>query len=187
MNYILFIDTETTGLPPKIWNSYNDPQWDSCKMIQIAWELWNPIDNTMISAECFTIKPNFIISPESTAIHGITQDCANETGVKLFKIWRKLEEILPNVATIVAHNIGFDNKIILSELFRSREYELFNQWRNINKKCTMIMGTEPGKKWPKLAELYEKLFEEKPNCRLHSADADVYLCSKIYFKLLNKI
>lgn len=186
MNNILFIDTETTGLPPKKYTSYNDPDWEHCHLVQIAWELRDPDTEELINSECFTIKPNnFIIPLESTNIHGISHEYALQNGVELSEVWIKLKELLPIVEIIVAHNIYFDNKIILSELFRNEEYELFKLWREKQRKCTMIMGTPPGQRWLKLAALYEKLFGEKPDGQLHTADADVAICSKIYFKLIN--
>lgn len=187
MSLLLFIDTETTGLPPRNWNSYDDDVWDSCRLVQIAWELWDPILFKLIDSQCHIIKPNnFTIPIESTNIHGITHEDAIQNGVHITHIWNLLNQYINSVNTIVAHNINFDNKIVISELYRSKNFDLLNLWKSKQKKCTMLMGTEKGKKWPKLADLYEKLFNEKPECRLHSADADVALCSKIYFQLIKQ-
>ena len=136
MNRLIFIDTETTGLPPSKYTSYGDDVWKSCRLVQIAWEIRDSETKELINSECFIIKPtDYIIPPESSAIHGISHDDAMTNGIKLFEIWRKLELYMSSISTIVAHNIYFDNKVILSELFRYKSPVIFTS------PCTFCVGS----------------------------------------------
>jgi len=193
--YTLIIDTETTGLVPKLDPFYyNNPEWKKCRIVQIAWELYDenitsdiPI---LIDKQCHTIKPDdFTIPLIASRIHGITDKIAEEEGVSIDTVFNILLEILEKTNKIVAHNIEFDSNVILSEIYRKDRSDLIELFNRANQVCTMKMGTLPGKKWPKLGELYERLFETKPECDLHRAENDVYICAKIYFKLtqMNKL
>jgi len=48
-----------------------------------------------------------------------------------------------------------------------------------------IMGANTCK-WYKLGELYRICFNEEPSILLHRAAADVAICSKIYFYLIQR-
>ena len=85
--------------------------------------------------------------------------------------------------------MNFDSKIIGSELVRNKlptslfSKELF---------CTMIASKNfceiPGKygfKWPKLSELYIKLFGEDFE-EAHNASADIEATAKCFWKLMDK-
>jgi DNA polymerase III epsilon subunit-like protein len=189
MSNILIFDTETTGFPPKNTN-YDSPSWDSCRLVQIAWELWHLSEcgiKSLIKSECYTIKPDGFTIPEKVSIiHGIYQENAINNGVPLKLVIDRLKEILPTINLIVSHNIDFDNKVVVSELYRAKEFDIYKKWRQIDKKCTMLMGTKKGEKWPKLSELYHRLFDRDPETKLHSADGDTFLCSQIYFKLFEQ-
>jgi len=192
---IFIFDTETTGFPPK--DPYGSSSWDSCRLVQIGWEVYGGSQgssqggsqgSSLINRESYIIRPDDFVIPEKVSlIHGIYQEDALKKGVPLSHVIERLKEILPTVNKIVAHNVVFDNKIIASELYRAKETELYKLWRNIEKCCTMLMGTQKGEKWPKLAELYERLFNKKPEGILHTADADTRICAEIYFRLISDV
>jgi hypothetical protein len=80
----------------------------------------------------------------------------------------------------------FDEKIVGAEFLRLG-YQ--NYLENKNKKCTMKSSTSfcrltgpYGQKWPKLQELYQKLFKKQYD-NAHSALADVRACAECYFEL----
>ena len=201
--YVLVIDTETTGLPQgRNVTSETYKKWDKARLVQIAWELYNP-SRECIQKECYIITPdNFEIPEVVVNIHGISTERAYNEGIALIDVLKKIHVILNNNPIIVAHNIQFDNDIILAELYRYQNKinnidlsnrnlleklqidDIIKLWLKCNKHCTMLMGTIPGEKWPKLANLYENCFGHKPEYEMHHADNDVRACADIYFHLL---
>jgi len=185
-------DTETTGLLPRNANNVSDSKmWESCRLVQIAWQKYDNAQN-LIDKQCFIIKPdNYIIPDNAANIHGITTDYAIDNGITIIELIKILSEVIEDVDIIVAHNINFDDLIIQSELYRYRAFDTYCQWSKIEKKCTMVMGKAAMKlkKWPKLIDLYQLCFLDipLPDVKLHSADADTMLCAEIYFNLISKL
>lgn len=182
-SYSLVIDTETTGLPPRFAIPSASEIWECCRLVQIAWELYDK-NGCHISSECYIIKPDgFHIPVSSTRIHGISHTHAEEHGVTLSFIWSRLYEILPRVKKLVAHNMAFDDRVVQSEMYRSSD-ELSNiiiaEWNRKEKVCTMMTAHKPGQKWAKLTELYETYFGTSPSGKMHRADADVRACADIF-------
>jgi DNA polymerase III alpha subunit (gram-positive type) len=75
----------------------------------------------------------------------------------------------------------FDKKIIASEFFRNNINTSLLNRTNI---CTMERSTNfcalPGYKWPKLSELYKKLFNEEFQ-EQHNAKHDIYTTHKCFW------
>ena len=182
----LFFDTETTGLPKRYNASIEDlDNWP--RIVQIAWLKYDDSGNFLSEHE-YIIKPNGFEIPESASrIHGITTKKALDLGVNLKPVLKEFSSEINKADKIIAHNISFDEKIVLSEFFRN------NIKHNLNitpKICTMQSSTNyckiPGRygkyKWPNLIELHNFLF----NCNFesaHNALADVQACAKCYFEL----
>ena len=117
--YVLVLDTETTGLAySRNVTAETYEKWDKARLVQIAWELYNP-SKECIQKKCYIIKPdNFEIPEVVVNIHGISTERAHNEGIPLIDVIKKLHVILNNNPVLVAHNIQFDNDIILSELYR---------------------------------------------------------------------
>lgn len=177
---ILIIDTETTGLPPRNTNPAMYTQWEKCRIVQIAWHIYD-YDGNLEEKVCLLVKPTFTIPESSTAIHGITQEMAEKNGVPMWKIMDMLQTRMPTISHVVAHNLDFDRKVLLSEMARLNDMELYNQFNALQGVCTMLHNTLPGQRWPKLGALYQRLFHRDPEGTLHQADTDVQLCAEIFF------
>ena len=87
---------------------------------------------------------------------------------------------------IVGHNIDFDKKILGAELIRLHRPDVMNSKRTY---CTMQAGTDfcriPGKygyKWPKLQELYIKLFGHDFD-GAHNAMSDIEATQECFWEL----
>ena len=175
----LVLDTETTGLAPRALPS-DTHSWQTCRIVEIAWEAYDPT-GALVEAKSFLVRPDgFNIPAESTRIHGITHDHACEEGVDISEVWDALDVLMPRVRRLVAHNMAFDDPVVQSEMMRSKHWGLYSQWIDKERYCTMLNGTIPGSRWPKLVDLYVRLFDKKPDAVLHRAGADVRICAEIY-------
>ena len=107
-------------------------------------------------------------------------------GKDLLVVLNALNREIDNSDILVAHNINFDSKIIGAEMIRR------NLTTNLFAKrlvCTMESSTnfcqipgDYGYKWPKLSELYIKLFGEDFQ-EAHNASADIEAAAKCFWKL----
>jgi DNA polymerase III subunit epsilon len=181
----LFFDTETTGLP-RNWKAPVTDLNNWPRMIQIAWILCDKTGNR-IESDDYIIKPeNFTIPVEASKIHGITTERAIDMGANLEKVLLAFSELVKQADFIVAHNISFDEKILGAELLRKRVRCDFEKKRKL---CTMKAATNycriPGPygyKWPKLSELYMRLFG-KGFEEGHDASVDINATEKCFWEL----
>ena len=198
LNYIMVFDTETTGLFSRNANPEHYQMFDNARMVEIAWDIYDKTGQ-LINRESYIITPQgFTISESSINIHGITNEMAHSTGVNIQVVFDRLEVILKDVVTIVAHNFSFDNAIILSELYRLNDISdglnkynnLIYDWLSKTHRCTMMMSMhiidKNHGKWHKLSALYRICFNCEPDGTLHRAAVDVEICAKIYFYLLRR-
>jgi DNA polymerase III alpha subunit (gram-positive type) len=182
---ILFFDTETSGLPRK-WNAPITQSSNWPRLVQIAWIVFNE-EGERISKSDYIIKhENFLIPVEASNIHRITTDKALSEGKDLIEVLNKFNIEIDNCNILVAHNMNFDSKIIGAEMIRK------NLTTNLFSKqliCTMEVSSAfckiPGNygyKWPKLSELYIKLFGEDFK-EAHNASSDIEATAKCFWKL----
>lgn len=181
----LFFDTETTGLP-RSWNAPVSDLDNWPRLVQIGWLKYDRAGKEILK-QSYIIKPdNFEIPAEVVKIHGISTKKANEAGIPLRKALKEFSADLKGSKFLVAHNMNFDEKIVGSELVRTRIKS--NLW-SIPKICTMHSTTgfcqipgPYGYKWPKLMELHEKLFGSSFD-NAHDALSDVSACARCFFEL----
>jgi DNA polymerase-3 subunit epsilon len=183
---ILFFDTETSGLP-KNWNAPVEQLDNWPRLIQLAWQVYD-LQGKLIEEEEYVIKPNgFEIPIEASNVHKITTQKAHEIGVDLSLILDIFSNAIKDSDLLVAHNYSFDYSIIGAELLRNG---LENNLKNKEYICTMKSSTDfcnisgpYGNKWPKLEELYYKLFQETFNA--HDALDDIRATSRCFWKLVS--
>lgn len=183
--YYLFFDTETTGIPA----NYNAPMSDINnwpRLVQLAWILCDE-DGNIIEKETVIIKPrNFVIPQSASSIHGISTERALNEGVDLKDALLNFSEKIKMSKVLVGHNISFDINIVGSELIRAN---LDCTVKNMKSICTMkssvnfcaISGYN-GYKWPKLEELYRKLFGKMFE-DAHDALADISATHDCFFEM----
>lgn len=198
-NIKLFIDTETTGLPLNNNLPYADlKNWPY--LVQAALIIED--DNYGILAKRnIILKPNGYTIPESaTKIHGISNERAVKNGEDRDKVISFLDLALYKSDIIIGHNVSFDLNVIKSEIIRTKGIEnaLFKKKKHIVID-TMKMGRNICKipnlsfhtrlslpnKYPKLDELYYKLFNKHFNNQ-HDAMADVQAAYDCYYELKRK-
>lgn len=103
---ILFVDTETTSLDPK-----------TGRIVEIAASLYCSQENRLIRSLCFILSDDTIkITPEITAINGITQKAIDELGVDFRSVFPLLyNNFVEKSDYLCAHNVPFDCAFIEAE------------------------------------------------------------------------
>jgi len=211
---ILVFDVETTGLLPNKTRgkaSGNEVPIESYPyIIQLSFVLYDIIESTAVITYNSYIKipENIEIPDRVSELTGINKQVCNENGKDIIEVIDKFYEAYMSAEVIVAHNIEFDEKMISIELQRNRQeflnkapycFTIFSKTyetlKGIQRYCTMKNGTElcaitveskTTKKWPKLSELHQKLFDVVPD-GLHNSMVDVNACLKCYLKMRHGI
>ena len=186
---ILIFDTETNGLPRNWKASLSDTDnWP--RIISIAWNKIAP-NGQLLSSNYAVIKPNgFSIDSASTTIHGISNEYAMQVGLSIKDVLLLFENELSDCHYLVAHNIDFDYAIAFAEFTRVEIST--TTLSSISKICTMKKSvdyckipTTKGYKYPKLNELYQKLFGISISNE-HNAKTDADACMKCFKELYNQ-
>lgn len=180
--YLIF-DTETTGL--------YEVGMPAPRLVQLAWQL-HDAQGALRNQATHIVKPEgFEIPFQATKIHGISDQRASQEGIPLAKAIEFFEHSLKEAQYLVGHNLEYDIRVL------SDEYKQLNKdcrlqelpVQDIMKESTAYMALPGGKggkyKFPKLIELYEKLFSIGfPSA--HDAAFDVAATAACFFALLQK-
>lgn len=192
---ILVYDTETTGLPDfKVRSS--DPS--QSHIVQLALLLLDD-EGREIKAESMIVKPDgWTIPPETTAIHGISQERAMDEGVHESDAVTAFLLMQGAAAIRVAHNESFDRRIMriaLTRLAMERDFIAAIEARPSYCTCNaatpivklppterMLNASFTGPKPPKLEECMRHFFgEDLPGA--HDAPVDARACARLYLHL----
>ncbi len=184
----LIFDTETTGLP----GIHNAPVTDVDnwpRLVQLAWVSYD-YRGKLVEAGNYIIKPEgFTIPFAAEKIHGISTERALKDGKDLKDVLEYFTAALEKTDWIVGHNVDFDLKIVGAEFIRN---EIPTKLFDIPSLCTKELSTDycaiPGgkggkHKWPTLAELYTRLFNEDFE-EAHNAAADVAATSRCFLEMI---
>jgi DNA polymerase-3 subunit epsilon len=193
---VLVFDTETTDLPL----DQNAPLSDSAKwpyIIQLSFMVFDTDTKEILeySDSIIQLNASVPISPESIAIHQITAQRSQNEGIPILEALVNLAEHMSEADVIVGHNILFDKRMLMVEMFRNKMKScLYRDNRAIPEYCTMKRTVELCKlpsinkktgevyknfKYPTLTELHSHLFNQKPR-GTHNAIADVMICLRCY-------
>lgn len=177
---LLFIDTETTGLPLDFKISPRESLSNWPYIIQIAWIIADN-DFNIIESRNFLRYPNeFTIPLDSIKIHGINNEYAKEHGISIYNIVGQFIMDLDGVNWIITHNADFDMNVLRAEFIRLNldfNIEKFNIFCSMKSEdiinfCEIKHQYREVFKWPKLNELYLKLFNSNID-DAHDASSDV--------------
>jgi len=215
-NLILVFDVETNGLIPK-----GEPILDLCPYIlQLSFIVYDVETHKILQKynNYINVNSKVKISAEIEKLTGITRAKCNG-GVVIVEALNALYEAYMKCSTIIAHNIEFDSKMIRIELARNPGRKTrhlcdllnsgYEKEHNKLRYCTMQQSLNmcnimvdaidkqgkpyQYKKFPKLSELYEKLF--KHNDKLYSIFNELIdffmfdkkICYKLEKKSLSQI
>jgi DNA polymerase III epsilon subunit-like protein len=181
----LFFDTETTGLPRR-WGAPVTELDNWPRLVQLAYIAYDADGNLLRSVDTLVKPVGFVIPEEAAKIHGVTTERALKEGRDLLEVLKEFRALLDGTRYLIAHNMGYDEKIIGAEFLRNGMTDIPP---SVIKICTMHSTTEycempgaRGYKWPKLAELHRKLFEADFE-GAHNALADVSATAKCFWEL----
>ena len=189
MKFLVF-DTETTGLPANA----NAPVSDSDnwpRMVQIAWQLHDE-NGDLIENYDYIIKPEgYDIPFNAQKIHGISTEKALAEGHDLKTVLDQFNAVLADNPILVGQNIAFDIPIVGAEFYRKSienhiaDLPLIDTAREGTNFCALPGGMGGGFKFPKLSELYEKLFGHGFD-EAHNAAADVNATAQAFWELVRR-
>ena len=194
---IFFFDTETSGfISGKI--PYNDPNQAWC--VQIGAILAN--QNEVFEELNIIIQSNGReINRHAEAVHGISAERADEEGVTELCAVNEFGPILRQADLIVCHNADFDWKFVYQLMQRTMDNKALTDearsafYLDLPRFCTMkdpaikkyvdARNVKGYIKWPKLIELYQKLFE-KDFENAHDAMADIVATKDCFYELIKR-
>ena len=199
---LLFIDTETNGLPKNRYAPYTSTDvWPH--VLQISWQIVDSDTWSVISDFDSFVKSRGNWNKDAERIHQIPESIVAKFGKEPVLVFQELANAIKESDVVVSHNMMFDKTVIMCEIQRLKEAgaafdpRLF--WRpGINEICTMNITQQfcgikfPNSndyKYPKLSELYSKLFEKDydiSGATLHNSKHDVsclVMCVKAMVKL----
>lgn len=181
--YLLFVDTETTGLPAR-WHRPYAEEWEWPSIAQLAWEIYAP-DGTLVKAEqAYLQVPANRLTPESEAVHGLTAELLAAQGQEPTAVLgRLLADLAQYRPRVIGHFLRLDFHVLGAALLRAG---LPNPLPGLPQFCTMQASPAARPQGPKrplrLHELHELLFHE-PMTRLHDAAVDAAATARCFFEL----
>ena len=185
-DYLLFIDTETSGLP-KRWDLPYSTKRNWPNAIQVSWVIYTRDGQQVKEQSRYIWEKDILLSPSAYKIHGLTKTFLQANGISrkdaLWLLTRDLKKYKP---MIVGHFIELDFHVVSADYFRAN---IQNPLIDIPSFCTMLatthMVTNPKVRFFKLGELYQLLFD-KPMQNQHNALADAKATAQVFFELIKR-
>jgi DNA polymerase-3 subunit epsilon len=185
-DYLLFIDSETSGLPKKWGLPYSAKNnWPFC--VQIAWVIYTKEGQKVKQENHFIKESDFKISRSAIKIHGITHAFLQAHGQRRHEVMKMLsDDVCQYQPLVVGHFMEFDYHMMSVDFYRSG---IENPVKKEITFCTMLATThlvkKPLLKFLRLGELYEILFET-PLKNQHDAQVDAKAASDCFFELIKR-
>ncbi len=184
--YLLFIDTEASGLP-KNWNLPYDSNnnWPYC--VQIAWCIYSKDGREIKSENHYVKNDDFTIADSATKIHGITRTLLQSKGECRKEILQRFCEDLEGYQPlVVGHFMQFDLHMLGADFFRESTE---NPLKKVCTFCTMRGSTHlirnPSVKFLRLDQLYQTLFHKGLENH-HNAMVDANATASCFFELVKR-
>lgn len=185
-DYLLFVDTETSGLPLD-WNKPYSLEGNWPYIVQLAWIIYSP-EGEVIKVENHYVKPkDFKISEISRKIHGISDGFLQEHGEERPAVMQCLyNDLMQYKPLVVGHFMQLDYHMMSLGFYRAG---LPNPLPHLRTFCTMKLTGDflgvPGQRYLRLPELYERLFR-KPMQHEHNALVDARSTAECFLELRSR-
>ncbi|EJF09933.1 3'-5' exonuclease [Pontibacter sp. BAB1700] len=181
--YLLFVDTETSGLP-KDWSMPYSARDNWPHIVQVAWEVYTR-QGEFVKSENFYIKPsNYEMNAVSERIHGISLEFLEMNGTGRYEALHLLQQDLIHYQPlVVGHFMQLDYKMLGLGFYRAG---LDNPLEHLPTFCTMLATNhfvrEARHRHMRLGELHMRLFGE-PLQNEHDARSDAHATARSFFEL----
>lgn len=174
-DYLLFIDTEASGLP----KNWSEPLTDTSNWpnaVQVAWIIYDK-DNNEVKRENHYISNNdFTISTDAQRIHGLTPEYLAANGINRVDVLKQLSADLEQYKPLlIGHFLKLDYYVLSADYHREN---LPNPMEKLPMFCTMLSSRylvrNPMPRQMRLDELYGMLFHidlKDAHHALHDAEA----------------
>lgn len=188
---IVVFDTETTGLLPKKKDATID---EYPYIVQLSFITFDLTENILTSIEVYDYYVNPPIPITNAFIHHITNEIAQQKGTTIRNALSVFQSVLHHSDICVAHNAQFDITVLDMEAKRNDMYfdypDIVCTMKETIDYCNLRVPSKHGggffKKYPKLLELSEKLFQEIPK-NLHNAKTDILVCLRCFMKWTHQV
>ena len=182
---LLFIDTETSGLPKK-WNAPYSKVNNWPFSVQISWLVYRKNGELIKKEDHFINDQDVKISPAALEIHGLTPQFLSENGEPRHEVMALLaEDIRRYNPLLVGHFMELDYHVISADFFRTG---IENPAETLPTFCTMLatrhLHIHPQPKYLKLGQLYQLLFH-RTLLNQHNAMNDATATAECFFELKN--
>ena len=200
---LLFIDTETNGLPANRYASYMDVQmWP--QILQVSWQILDSSTWSIVKEEDHFLKLREKWSTDAERVHQIPESLLARFGEEQETVFALLRRDIDSCDAIIAHNLAFDRTAILCEYQRlwssgQSQVRATDIWSMKKPQlCTMVLTKRfceirfpsgNDYKFPRLGELYVKRFGceyDISGASLHNAKHDVS-CLVLCYRALCKL
>ena len=182
--YLLFIDTETSGLPKKWHLPYNAPgNWPYA--VQVSWLVYTKEGQKIKEENHYVSDDDFEVSTAALRIHGLTTNFLQHTGIPLSKVLQLLSKDLDQYQPmVVGHFIELDYRVIGAGYYRQK---ISNPMESLSTFCimkaTQHLQQNPHSKFLRLGDLYQLLFKQPLLCQ-HNALVDAAATADCFFELV---
>ena len=187
----LFFDTETTGLP----RNYSAPttdldNWGAARLVQLGYILEDDKQGVISKGNLIVRPEGFVIPEAASNVHGITTERALKEGIGVKEAIYYFLGAARCADCLVGHNVTFDTHVVGAEFVRiwNKDYifgmKTFDTMKSSVDFCA-IEGAYGRYKWPKLMELYQKLFGREFE-DAHNSMADISATAECFWALREK-
>ncbi|MBC8082607.1 MAG: 3'-5' exonuclease [Hymenobacter sp.] len=181
--YVLFVDTETTGLP-RAWNKPYSAERNWPCIAQLAWEVYT-LEGQLVKAENHYLRvPAGRMQAAARAIHGLTPVFLEQHGeARLTVMQRFYNDLRTYAPLVVGHYMRLDFHMVGVEFYRAGLPNLLTELPTL---CTMQTSQRQAqavqRNFLRLGELHNYLFGE-PMVRQHDARLDAQATARCFFEL----
>jgi DNA polymerase-3 subunit epsilon len=184
-DHILFIDTETSGLPKDWTLPYsNNTNWPYA--VQVSWIVYSRNGVELKREDHFIRDNDFEIGREAYKVHGISREFLNDKGERRQYVMELLlADLQQYQPMLVGHYMELDYNITGVDFYRLGITE--NPMANLPMYCTMLGSRQYIRTaqvdYLRLGQLYGTLFN-RPLDNQHNALVDALATAECFFEML---
>ena len=198
---ILFLDTETTGLPSRYAPPEDQGQpW----CVQVAWLMQDTrrpeLDGRHFGSLIIQPPGKVRVSPQAADVHRLTDDVIADLGIPAANAFRMLGPLVESADLLVAHNEEFDRARLIGDFVRlgstvyGSKCDEVERWFCTMRAATPIVNLPPTDRMraagfdkpkpPKLEEAIAHFWPGETIAGAHDAMVDLRACQRLFWRLV---